>query len=66
MSKCRQISSLVSKGLDKKLSLSERFAVRMHLMICLGCRNFKKQTLFIRKASSNYIDYLQNNPHKKP
>jgi hypothetical protein len=64
MAKCRQVSALVSKGLDKKLSFSERLAVRLHLLICLGCRNFEKQSRFLRQASQGYFNYLQKKSDK--
>jgi len=65
MRNCRDISALVSKGLDKKLSLLERFAVSLHVMMCTRCRNFQTQTKFIRKAAQRYMDNLRNRPDKK-
>jgi hypothetical protein len=59
MRNCRDISALVSQGLDKKLSLTERFAVSLHVMMCTRCRNFQTQTKFIRKAAQRYADNLQ-------
>ncbi|TAK64208.1 zf-HC2 domain-containing protein [Methylobacter sp.] len=58
MRSCRDISTLVSQGLDKKLSLRERFTIWLHVMMCTRCRNFQKQTQFIRKAARHYIDDL--------
>jgi hypothetical protein len=58
MRNCRDISALVSQGLDKKLTISERFSVWLHVMMCARCRNFKKQTQFIRKAAQHYTDKL--------
>ena len=66
MHSCRDISILVSQGLDKKLSWRERFTVRMHLMMCTRCRNFQKQTQFIRKAARHYTDDLQSRFDNKP
>lgn len=66
MRSCREISALVSQALDKKLSLTERFEISVHLMICSKCRNFRKQTLFIRKAAIRFADHLQNKPKYKP
>lgn len=60
MRSCRDISTLVSQGLDKKLSWHERFTVWMHVMMCTRCRNFQKQTQFIRKAARHYTDDLQS------
>lgn len=60
MRSCRAISVLVSQGLDKKLSLRERFSVWLHVMMCTRCRNFQTQSRFIRKAARRYTDELQS------
>ncbi|MFA6051504.1 MAG: zf-HC2 domain-containing protein [Methylobacter sp.] len=65
MRSCRNISALVSQGLDKKLSLRERFAVWLHVMMCSRCRNFQTQSRFIRKTARRYSDDLQNRLGKK-
>lgn len=65
MRSCREITALVSQGLDKKLSWRERFAVWLHVMICARCRNFQKQTQFIRNAARHYTDELQSRLDKK-
>ncbi len=59
MRNCRDISILVSRELDQKLSLRKRFSVWLHVMMCTRCRNFQKQTQFIRKAARHYADDLQ-------
>jgi hypothetical protein len=51
--------------LDKKLSLRERFVVWLHLTMCDRCRNFQKQTQFIRKAARHYTDDLQSRLGKR-
>lgn len=66
MRSCRDISALVSQGLDKKLSWGESFTVGLHLMMCTRCRNFQKQTQFIRKAARHYADDLQSRFDNKP
>jgi hypothetical protein len=33
------------------MTFREKLAMRLHLMMCRGCRNFEKQLAFIRKAS---------------
>jgi hypothetical protein len=65
MQTCREISALISQGLDKKLSFAERLAIYLHLLICSPCRNFRKHSLFIRKAAQHYVDQLQNKPKQK-
>lgn len=53
---CKEVSRLVSEGLDRRLGWSERVRVRVHLAICDGCTNFKKQMLFLRKALSRLAE----------
>ena len=47
---CKEATRLASQGLDRRLGLAERVALRLHLAICDGCSNFKKQVAFLRKA----------------
>jgi len=47
---CKEASRLVSQGLDRRLGFGERWALRVHLAICDGCNNFRKQAAFLRKA----------------
>lgn len=48
---CKQNTTLLSQAQDREITLRERVAMRMHLMMCRGCRNFEKQLGFIRKAA---------------
>ncbi len=66
MRSCRDISVLVSQGLDKKLSLSERLTIRLHVALCSHCRNFQKQSQFLRKTAQHYTEHLQNRFGNKP
>ncbi len=65
MRSCSDITALVSRGLDKDLRVSERLAVGFHMMICTHCRNFQRQSLFIRKAAHRYTEQLQNRLDRK-
>jgi hypothetical protein len=47
---CKEVSRMVSQGLDRRLSLFERLRLRLHLALCDGCTNFKKQMDFLRRA----------------
>lgn len=47
---CKEVTRLVSQGLDRKLDLGERIALRLHFVICTGCRNFNRQMEFLRRA----------------
>jgi hypothetical protein len=49
MLSCKEATQLVSQGLDRRLGVFERAALRLHLLICSGCRNFGAQALFLRR-----------------
>ncbi len=51
MLNCKQATELMSRGMDRNLSLNRRISLRIHLMMCSGCRNFNKQMQFLRHAS---------------
>ena len=46
--KCEQSTHLVSDSLDRDLSFSERWAVRLHYVACWSCRRFGKQIRQLR------------------
>jgi hypothetical protein len=47
---CKEVTRLVSQGMDRRLPFGRRVALRVHLVICDGCTNFSKQVAFLRKA----------------
>lgn len=47
---CKESTRLVSQGLDRELAFGERVALRVHLVICLGCRRAGRQLQFLRRA----------------
>lgn len=47
---CKQAHQLISEGLDRPLSLTERTQLKMHLAICRACTGFNGQMAFLRKA----------------
>ena len=50
MLSCKEVTRIVSQGLDRRLGFGERVRLRIHLAICDGCANFSKQVAFLRKA----------------
>ena len=53
---CKEVTRLVSQGEDRELSLGERVTLRVHLAYCRGCRNMRKQMLFLRRAVRRLAD----------
>jgi anti-sigma factor RsiW len=51
---CKEASRLISAGLDTKLSLADRTALRLHLALCDACNKLKAQFEFLRRALAAY------------
>lgn len=56
MLSCKDVTRLLSAAQDRKLSVGERARLEMHLALCTGCRNFKRQIAFLREACRRYRD----------
>ncbi|MEM8681261.1 MAG: zf-HC2 domain-containing protein [Planctomycetota bacterium] len=54
--RCEESSRLVSEALDRDLSFSERWAVRLHRMVCASCHRLKHQFDLIRQAAGKTAD----------
>jgi hypothetical protein len=50
MLSCKQATELMSQEQDRSLSLSERTALRVHVWICAGCTNYRRQMSVLRAA----------------
>jgi predicted anti-sigma-YlaC factor YlaD len=53
---CREASQLISQREDRKLTLAESAALRLHLAICRGCRALSAQIPFLRRALARFLD----------
>ncbi|HEX5612898.1 MAG TPA: zf-HC2 domain-containing protein [Burkholderiales bacterium] len=62
MLSCKDVTRLVSQGLDRELSLGERTMLRFHFAICAGCRNVNRQLALLRSA----IRQLSEDEAKSP
>ena len=54
MLNCRETTQLLSESQERRLSLREKTALRLHLMICSGCRRCQQQMDILRMASKAY------------
>jgi hypothetical protein len=51
---CREASRMLSEGLDKDLSITDRAALKLHLTLCDACTRLKTQFQFMRRALAAY------------
>jgi hypothetical protein len=53
---CKEVTRLVSQGMDRDLAFPERAALQLHLVACRGCNSVKEQMEFLRKAVRSLVD----------
>jgi hypothetical protein len=54
---CKEATRLASQGMDRRLGLAERLALRLHLAICAGCANVARQMTFLRQAIARLAEH---------
>lgn len=47
---CKEVSRLISLGLDQEMPPPERARLRYHFVICQTCRTVDEQMQFLRRA----------------
>lgn len=63
---CKEVHRLVSEGLDRSLTLTERSRVQMHLLVCRACERFNGQLGLLRKAMRHVELPLGAEDHRAP
>jgi hypothetical protein len=51
---CEKATRLISESQERNLSLTEKINLKMHVMMCTGCKNFSLQVPFLSKAMKAY------------
>lgn len=51
---CKQATALMSQEQDRPLALGERFLLRLHVWICDGCANYRRQMAVLRRACRRF------------
>lgn len=55
---CREASMLVSQSIERRLPWRSRVALRLHLLACAACTQFKRQAELIHRAAREYARRL--------
>ncbi len=55
MMNCKQAVRLLSDAMDRDLPAGERLALRLHTLICAGCRHYRQQLSFLRQACQQQV-----------
>ncbi|MEX2321109.1 MAG: zf-HC2 domain-containing protein [Saccharospirillum sp.] len=54
MMNCEQATRLMSDSRERELSIRERAAIKMHNLMCSGCRNFNVQVDEVGKIAHRF------------
>jgi predicted anti-sigma-YlaC factor YlaD len=54
MMNCEQATRLMSDGCERDLTIRERAAIKMHNLLCVGCRNFNVQVHDLGRIARRY------------
>lgn len=60
MLNCREATRLLSDAQERRISTKDRVALKFHLMMCSGCRNFAHQMDTLRDISHHYAKDPEN------
>lgn len=60
MPSCKDISALISRGMDQQLPLHKRLSIRLHVSICKFCRRYEKQLHLIQEGVGHYANPDEN------
>jgi hypothetical protein len=63
MDSCRSITELVSAGLDRDLTVTERLRIRLHLLFCRHCANVERQLTAIGAFVRRLAEQERDPPH---
>jgi hypothetical protein len=54
MLSCKEVTRLCSEEFERPLKLGEQASLRLHLVMCAGCANFRKQVQALHEAMRVY------------
>lgn len=54
MLSCQQATELMSQEQDRPITLAERIGLRLHVLICSGCGNYRRQMGVLRAACRRF------------
>lgn len=60
MLNCKEASQIISQSLDRPLSFSERLQLKVHLLMCDACRQFKRQLVALQQHFKTMVRQVEN------
>ena len=62
---CNIATRLISESQERSLSITERVSLKLHMVMCFGCRNFNEQMGVIRLMTRSYAKRKNEQTEKK-
>ncbi len=59
---CKEVTTLVLQGYDRRLALGERIVLRLHWRVCGACAAFRRQADFMDQAMKRWRAYREADP----
>ncbi len=56
---CRDATRLASKAMDTRLTVRERVGLRLHLLMCEGCKRYRAQLVRLRKIIRDGLECVE-------
>lgn len=53
---CREITEVCSAEMERPLKVQEWVSLQMHLMLCVGCTNYRRQLKTLRQVMATYAE----------
>jgi hypothetical protein len=54
---CKQATALLIAQEDRKIDMSDRLALRLHIYACKACPNFEQQLMIMRQSLKLWRNY---------
>ncbi|HET9522698.1 MAG TPA: hypothetical protein VFO90_00620 [Terrimicrobiaceae bacterium] len=58
--KCPEVVRILSRGMDKKLSLKTRMFLQLHFLICRWCQRYSEHLRYLRKFGRHLPEEVSN------
>ena len=62
MLNCHDATRLMSERQERKLVITERLSLKLHISMCSGCQNFSEQMIVLHKMALTYAKKIQDIP----
>ena len=63
---CHEVTRLVSELRERSLTLKEKMELKVHVMMCSGCRNFESNVDIIHQAMHEFSKDDQHSTDEHP